>query len=389
MSGNVFGIGEPRPEEKLGLVERDEEEIVEEPAEPAEPETTEEVPDDQTGPEGSPDEGSAPEEPTEQATEEPAGDAETQEETTAPEDGEVDPVRAWVESIPEGVQFAGKFTDPFEVEKAYNESQRSWYRAVESRKAAEQAAQEAFAERQQLEAIIGEAIPYFRQAAEREQQFHQFAAQYREQTGEYPPGYTGPLPPQPAVAEVDIEQVVERRLQQERAAYEAAREAQLYEQRLTETVSGFYSDHPEVSPRSVEDNRITETMQALNEAWAVRGIQVDETDRDTVEILYETSQRPALQRVLELRPEYFTSEDGMELARRDALVLEGRAPAATQETRQVPASKVGAKTGAKKPFAESASGTGPAPEEPATEWDAIKQSVRAGRGRGTSVFQFE
>jgi len=380
MSGNVFGVGEPRPEVRLGLVESDEEEIVEE-TEPAAAETTEEVPDDQTGPEGPPDAESAPEEPTEQATEEPAGEAETQEDTTAPEEEteEEEAPKLW----------ANKYDSPESLEEGYNESQRAWYRAVESRKAAENAAQESFYERQRLEAVIGEAIPYLRQAAEREAQWHQFAAQYREQTGEYPPGYTGPPAPQAAPAPVDIEQVVERRLQQEREAYVAAAEAAQYEQALTGAVMGFYQDHPEVSPRDGIDNRITDTMQALNEAWAHRGIQVDETDRPTLEIVYEAAQRPALERVLAMRPEYFTSADGMDLARRDALVLEGRAPEATQETRQVPASKVGKKVGSKKPFAESAAGGGPTPDEPLNEWDQIKATIRKGQGRGTEVFQFE
>jgi hypothetical protein len=115
------------------------------------------------------------------------------------------------------------------------------------------------------------------------------------------------------------------------------------------------------------------------------------SDRGTIEVLYEASQRPALRQILALKPEYFDSEVGLDLARMEAAVLEGApAPGATQETARVPASQVGKTAGQRKPFAEAAV-TGAEAEEEIDENDPWAQIVREHKKgqNSASIFSFE
>ena len=88
-----------------------------------------------------------------------------------------------------------------------------------------------------------------------------------------------------------------------------------------------------------------------------------------------------------MKPAYFDSEAGVQLARMEASVLEG-APAPTQQSQSVPASQVGKSQGQRKPFQESAVTGSEVPDEGDDEWSQIKRTVRSGKDT-QSVFQFE
>ena len=388
MAEDIFGLNDTPPEELLGLVEQEpeqaEEPTVEEPEEateetPSEPGPAERLRDEQgrfVAQEAPEVEAEAQEEPETEALE-----AEVEEEPLE-ETPEEEQVRLW----------ANKYQTPDELEKGYNESREMWRRASEARKAEEQRAYEAEQREAELAKILTEAMPYLNAAAQREQQFHQFAEQYRQETGQYPQGYAGPPSNEPkALAPADVNNLVEQRLAQERQAMQAEFQRRQEFETTRDAVMGFYADHPEVEPRSPADNEITDTMQVLNEAWDARGIEVDMSDRGTIEVLYEASQRPALRQILALKPDYFDSDTGLNLARMEASVLEGApTPFETQVTRTVPASQVGQTAGQRKPFAESAV-TGAEAQEPEDEndpWTQIVREHKKGKSKA-SVFEFE
>lgn len=337
------------------------------PAEEITPEETDEAP--QAEP---PVEETAPAEEPEQAPESPA--------EASTEEPEEEGPRLW----------ANKYETPEDLEHGYNESREMWRRAVEARKAEEQARQELEAQNAQLQAVFKQAIPYLQQAAQREQLVQKWASEYRDQTGEWPEGYRPPTPAQQqqAVAPEQVNAMIEQRLAWERQQMAAQMEQQRRLADLQNAVDGFYADHPEVKPRSPADNEITDTLQALNEAWDPLGYEVDVTDRGSLEVLYEAARRPALAKVLAMRPDYFVSEDGLTLARGEASILEGAT--ITQGTRTVPASQVGSTQGQRRPFSETATGgEGPQEEAPLTPWEEVKRQYRRDHpapGSGGSIF---
>lgn len=346
--------------------------------------------------EGAPEaEAEAPEEPTERPRDEHgrfvAQDPIDQSEGVPEQDpiGEADEtdIPASEEEAPR--LWAGKYQTEEQLEQGYNESREQWRRSVEARKAEQNRAYQAELREAELARVIQESLPYLNRAAEREKQYHQFAEQYKAQLGQYPEGYTGPPSEQApqSLAPDQVTAIVEQRLQQERQQMQAQMQARQQYEATAQSVMGFYRDHPEVEPRSVADNNITETMTVLNEAWAAYDEEVDMTDRGTIEVLYEASQRPALQQVLALKPGYFDSEAGLKLARMEAAVLEG-APPPTQQSQSVPASQVGKTSGQRKPFQESAVTGAEVLEEGDDDWSQIKREYRKGKDT-QSVFTFE
>lgn len=326
---SIFGL----PIEEPSAEETTSEDLVEETP-------VAEAPVEETVPEADPEPAPEAEEP---AAEE-APEAEVAVEETAAEEA----ARLW----------ANKYKTPEDLERGYSESREMWRRANEARRAEAQKALELEEQNRQLMARIqAEIVPTLQQAAERERQMRAFAEEYRRQYGEYPRGME-PLmqvPEAPALTQQSVEQAIEQRLQQERTAMAQQFQEQQYRDALQSAVNSFYQDHPEVEPGGALDTEITDTLAVLNESWDRFGIEIDPTDRGSLDTLYEISRDPALLEVLKMRPEYFESAWGMELARRDAAVISGRAPATTvPTTQQVPASQV--KTaGQRKPFAESAS----------------------------------
>lgn len=344
-----------------------------------------------------PTEPAAPETPTEAQTGRPRDEhgrfvAQTQEtepdlETPPIEGEEIDiPASEAEEESPR--LWAGKYQDPDQLERGYNESREQWRRAVEARKAEQDRAYQAELREAELARVIQESLPYLNRAAEREKQYHAFAEQYKAQMGQYPEGYTGPPSEAPqSLAPDQVTAIVEQRLAQERARMQTEMAARQEYEATASSIMGFYQDHPEVEPRGMIDNQITDTMTVLNEAWATYGEEVDMTDRGTIEVLYEASQRPALQSVLAMKPGYFDSEAGLQLARMEAQVLEG-VPTPTQQTQTVPASQVGKTQGQRKPFAESAVTGAEVLEDGDDDWSQIVKTVRKGKDT-QSIFQFE
>jgi len=390
MATDAFGLSDTSPEEMLGLVETEEspeaqdEAPAEQPSEEAPAESTEpqERPRDEQGRFIKLEDGeSAPEGVEEILVEVADPEENTEAEVPLPEEVDVqeEQPRLW----------AGKYTAPEELERGYNESREQWRRAVEARKAEQQRAFDAERREAELARVIQESLPYLNRAAEREKQYHQFAEQYRSQMGQYPEGYTGPPTPeqQQALAPDQVTAIVEQRLQQERQQMQAEMAARQEYEATASAIMGFYRDHPEVEPRSAIDNGITDTLTVLNEAWAMYDEEVDMTDRGTIEVLYEASQRPALQSVLAMKPAYFDSEAGLQLARMEASVIEG-APAPTQQTQSVPASQVGKTSGQRKPFQESAVTGTEVLEDENDEWSQIKRAYRKGQDT-QSIFSFE
>lgn len=392
MGQDIFGLEGPSPDDLLGLND----------------ETTPEPTEDAV--EGPPEVAEAPAPEADEPQERPRDEhgrfvaqdpvEGTEDEVPAPEiEGEEVDIPA-SENVAEEILeeaaprlYAGKYEDPDQLERGYNESREMWRRATEARKAEEQARYAAELREAELANIIKEALPYLQVAAQREQQFHAFAQQYKETTGEYPQGYQGPPQPQqqPQLRPQDVEALVAQRLEQERYQLQAGLQEQQAAQQLEQNIMGFFQDHPEVEPYGPIDNEITDTAEVLNQAWSARtGEEVDMSDRGTLEVLYEAAQDPAFRSVLALKPEYFDSEEGLKLARIEAAAIRDPNAATAITQRRVPASQVGQTGGPKPPFAEGAT-TGAAVEEAEDEndpWTAIARSARKGQNPA-SVFQFE
>jgi hypothetical protein len=297
--------------------------------------------------------------------------------------------------------YANKYKSVEDLEKGYRERSDMWRRALEAQRAESARAEQAEAERLQYEQALRSAIPLIEQAAQREQQIHAWAEQVRNETGYYPQGYQPPAPgqgPPAGLAPQDVQRLVEERLAAERASWAEQTQRQQEAAALEQTVMSFYSEHPEVEPYGALDTEITDAMAELDNApaWAqIRnadgsyGVVVDPTDRGSLDVLYEAVQRPALLEVLKFRPDYFTSEAGLQLARRDAALIEGVPPTTTPTTATVPASRAGRRAGQRVPFAEDASGTLPQNQGPdlSDPWEAIKAvDAKPTDGRKRSVF---
>jgi hypothetical protein len=296
--------------------------------------------------------------------------------------------------------YANKYRTVDDLEKGYRERSDMWRRANERAMVEEQARQAAEQRAAQIEEAMRSAVPLLEQAAVRERQMRQWAEQTRQETGSYPQGYEPPAPgqgPPAGLSQGQVQQMLEERLAAERAAMSEQFARQQEATALEAVVRGFYQDHPEVEPDGALDTEITDAMAELNNSpsWGgVRnpdgsyGIIVDPTDRGSVEILYEAAQRPALLEVLKLHPDYFASEAGLTIARRDAAIIEGVPATTAAQTATVPASRAGKRAGQKVPFAESAQGTLPQNQgiDETDDWARIK-AVGKRTDRAPSIFQ--
>ena len=295
--------------------------------------------------------------------------------------------------------YANKYKTPEDLERGYSERSDMWRRALEQARSEEALRLQRDQEVQRYQEAFQQIIPTLEQAAARERQMHEWAQAYQRETGQLPEGYQPP-PPQagpPALQPNDVQRLMDDRLAQERAAgaeqYARQREAEA----LAQAVDGFYQVHPEVEPYGALDTEITDAKAFLenSQEWlSVRnpdgtyGIETDPTDAGTLEVLYEAARRPALLEVLKLRPEYFSSAQGLQIARRDASLIEGVPATTAPQVRNVPASRAGARAGQKLPFAESAQGsvpeeTGPDMNDP---WERVKALDPKTASGKTSVF---
>jgi hypothetical protein len=319
--------------------------------------------------------------PLEYPEEEPASEqAEQEPVVTAEEPQEAEPeTEEPVVEEPEEVsveehRWAGKYTSAEELEKGYKELRDLQRRTAERAKAAERQRLMVEQKALELQKTLQEAVPAIQQymqqqqkpvAADGEQQWP-----WEENTA-LTPAQVKPL----------IDQVIQTRLMeaeqqrnQQSAEEQAARAA-------SDALSQFFSAHPEIEPDSEEDSRIAETIVTLHKSWESEGWTLDLTDSGNYEIAYEASQRPALQKVLELNPSYVESEDGMLLARAQAEILESRLtqekPKPTTQQRRVPT----------KPVAEKATGAAPPKDErPLDEFDAAVLALRNERTQKGSIF---
>jgi hypothetical protein len=367
------------------------------------PETTES--DTDAAAEGSPDEESAPDvgttDPTPEQPENAFGIELSPEELQAAQEA-----REAAEAAGEPVEepeteeqvverlYANKYKTPEDLERGYSERSDMWRRALEQARAEEALRLQVEQEKQRYEEAFRQIIPTLEQAAAREQQIHQWAQQYQQATGELPPGYTPPPVQQgsPAMAPNDVQRLMDERLAAERAAMQEQFARQQEAAALSAAVNSFYEEHPEVEPYGALDTEITDAKTYLENSpeWGgVRnpdgsyGIETDPTDPGTLEVLYEAARRPALLEVLKLRPEYFSSVQGLALARRDASLIEGVPATTAPQVQNVPASRAGARAGQKLPFAESAQGV--APEETGPDMnDPWQRVLAAGDGKRTA-----
>lgn len=288
--------------------------------------------------------------------------------------------------------YANKYGSVEALENGYRERSDMWRRAMEAKQAEEAERMRAEAERAQYEQALRSAIPMIEQAARERQALRTWAEQYYRENGALPPGLDPNILSAPAapagspdqmVDRASVERMLNERLAQERAAMAAAYQAEQEKAALARTVTEFYTEHPEVEPHGALDNEITDAMAELaySPAWAnyvnqdgSQGVVVDPTDRNSVEVVYEAVRRPALLQILKIRPDYFTSEAGLAIARRDAALLEGVPATTAPQTATVPASRAGTRAGQRVPHTESAAGSVPQQQAPNLNdpWEAVK-----------------
>jgi hypothetical protein len=199
----------------------------------------------------------------------------------------------------------------------------------------------------------------------------------------YPfPGQTTPPPMTPEV--VDL--VVAQRLDAERQAWREQETASQQEAARKANVISFMEKHDIVEHDEV-DQAVVSAVQTLNAAFSKTDTEVDLADPDTLEIALEATKNPNLLKILTMRPEYFDTEEGLQLARLEAAMLSGSP--ITQQTRTVPASQVGQRA-QNLPVTESASiGGAPPAATPDDEWSRTKQVHAAATGKGSGSPFFE
>jgi hypothetical protein len=326
---------------------------------PRDPETGRFMKVEETPLEAPAEEGSIPEAPDE-------GDA--VEEPTAEEE----PPRIW----------AGKYHDPEALEKGYRELRDLQRRTAERAKAYEQRMAEIEFQARQMEDALKRAIPMIRQQQPQGPPQQEPRVMY-DQFGNPVP--VPQQPPQPQLSPEMVQSFVEQQVN-ERLALQA--QAMQQQQWQAETyaagqaaLDGFFQDHPEVERDGQFDEDMADTVLALNEAWAPIGSTVDITNRETLDIIYEATQRPALRSVLSKFPALIDDDEGMTQAR----ILANQIDGGTQPTPSPAAARMQPRTNT--PVVER--GSSPAPQT-GTPLDEFEQAINAWRGekskRGSDVF---
>lgn len=327
----------------------------------AEAAEAEEVPDERQA---------APEAPEEPAEEFPSAETSESPEAEVEEPPAEQPETPAEEATVEELIF-GKYKDLEAAQKGYDNLRDLQRRTAEQRQAVSAENDFLLARARELEETLKQAIPYIQQLEQRN----------RDVDADGVPAPSAPITPQ----QVDL--MVQMRTQEQRAAWEAERAEQ--EQRAAQqaAVGVFLEAHPELEQGSELDGAMYDAYTALNSAWERSDTEVNLGDTATLEILFEASQNPELLKILQMRPEYIDTDEGMQLARLEAAMLKSNGTPITQQTRKVPASAVGRTD---LPVTESASvGGTPPPEQPATEWDRVKQAAAATKGRGVGSPFFE
>ncbi len=280
--------------------------------------------------------------------------------------------------------WANKFASPEELEKAYRSATGEMHRARTTQRQIETQFEELSERNRVLEETLQRALPFL-QGMNRPQ----YPVQQQPGQPAYEPGlYDQPQPaPQQYGPEQFLPYVDQMVAQRTEAIREELRSQMAAEDAVADaedTIGAFFEKHPEIEVYGEVDKAIVDTLGYLNSGWQQYQAQVDVTDVDQLERVYEASRREALLQVLEDNPRYIQSENGMTLARFEASLLEGAQPI-TQGTAQVPASMVGQRP----PVVErAATGTAPEGAQPVDEFEeAVLQRRRAlGTTFGGSVF---
>lgn len=278
--------------------------------------------------------------------------------------------------------FAGKYKSIEELEKGYKELRDLQRRTAERAKATEMERAQLAARTQQIQQALQQTIPVVQQAlAARQQQPPQ------PEQNAYGLDFPEEQQPQPGLDPRMVMPLVDMQVQQRMLEYQNAatqqRAASAEFENANSALQEFYSNHAEVEPQGEIDVSIANTIMSINQAWGPTGSTLDLTNPDIFEIAYEATKRPALRQVLEISPALIDTDAGLELARRQAALLEADlTPPAT------PSASSGTLVSQKKPVVERASsGTPPATEgTQQDEFDAAVLAFRRDRESKGSIF---
>lgn len=288
-----------------------------------------------------------------------------------------------VQEAPEAPRvWAGKYRDPEQLEKGYREIRDLQRRTAERAKAYEQRAMEVESQIGQYKQALQQAIPLVQQAV---------AAQQQRQQQQQQDPYAEPQPlPQPVGLQPQqvvplVDRIVQQRLQQVQGKLNQQQAQQAEYAEARETVGAFFESHPEVLREGPIDQDITDTILALNQAWAAKdGSSVNIGNTESLEIAYEAAKNPALRRVLEMNPEYIEDDEGMILARQAAAAINAQS---STQAESPPAPARTAAPRANTPFVERGSAQAPQPGSPLDEFDQAANEYRNLQRRGgDSVF---
>lgn len=275
--------------------------------------------------------------------------------------------------------FAGKYRSIEDFEKGYKELRDLQRRTAERAKAADMQRQELEARSMQIQQALQQTIPVVQQALAARQaaapaQVDPYGLD--NEPAQQPQG----LDPNMVMPLVDMQ--VQQRMLEYQNMMSQQQAVQAEYQTANNALAEFYSAHTEIEPQGELDATIATTIVALNDAWEPSGSTLDLTNSDTFEIAYEATRRPALRQVLEVNPALIDTDAGMELARRQAALLEADI---TPTTTSAPGAT---RTNQRKPVVERASsGTPPATEgTQADEFEAAVLSFRKDRESKGSIF---
>jgi hypothetical protein len=326
----------------------------------------------------------APDKPAETAEDAPAPEAPAEEPApAAPAAAPEEPVAPETET-PEQEQvrlYAKRYDTVEKLEDGYQELRELHRRTAERAKAYEDQLKTVTDHAQQLEQIVQRAIPYVQEQA-RQQQQQQTQPQYDEYGNLLPQTQMAPTPEQ---LQQFVDQQVQYRMGQAQSEWQQQAAADAEAEAARNAVMGFFEKHPDVEMNGPIDDQIALTIHALNDAWTNYNSSVDITDPDSLEVAYEAAKRPALRHVLEKNPALFDDEQGMQLARFQASILEGQP--ITQSAQTVPASSAQIVGSPRPPTLERAATTSNSPDDrPLDEVDQAFLEYRQSKQRGGGVF---
>lgn len=271
--------------------------------------------------------------------------------------------------------YAGKYKTVEEVERGYRELSDLWRRTSEGSKANEQRARELEAQNARLQSEIARVAPVLQQAVAAQQ-----AAAQKPQFDQYGDPVAPPAQPTPQAAPTpqQVAAFVERQVAEQSRNRDNQMRIELAAQREQQEALGalteFFSENG-ITRGDETDGAMVDTIAYLNDSWQDATVELG--NKESLGIVKEATERPALREILALKPQYFDSDAGLTLARMEASVLEGNA--ATQTTAAVPASQVGSTDGQRKPVTERASGGASAPSNNPSG-DPWLEAVAAYRG---------